>query len=32
MKGMLTPPIDTIKTHATDLGEFMQIVTDEARE
>ncbi|HEU4461883.1 MAG TPA: hypothetical protein VFR75_04750, partial [Solirubrobacterales bacterium] len=32
MKGMLTPPIDTIKTHATDLGLFMQIVTDEARE
>ena len=32
LKSMLTPPIDTIKTHATDLGEFMQIVTDEARE
>ena len=32
MKGMLTPPIDTIKTHATDLGQFMQIVADEARE
>ena len=32
LKSMLTPPIDTIKTHATDLGEFMQIVTNEARE
>src|SRR5215210_7999085 len=32
MKGMLTPPIDTIKTHATDLGEFMQIVADEAKQ
>src|SRR5215211_5164528 len=32
MKGMLTPPIDSIKTHATDLGEFMQIVADEAKQ
>ncbi len=32
LKSTLTPPIDTIKEHATDLGDFMQIVTDEARE
>src|SRR5829696_2581424 len=32
LKSMLTPPVDTIKEHATDLGEFMQVVTNEAKE
>src|SRR5215208_4255684 len=32
LKSMLTPPVDTIKEHATELGEFMQVVTNEARE
>ena len=32
LKSMLTPPVDTIKDHATELGEFMQVVTNEARE
>ena len=32
LKSMLTPAVDTIKEHATDLGEFMQVVTNEARE
>ena len=32
LKSTLTPPVDTIKDHATELGEFMQVVTNEARE
>jgi hypothetical protein len=32
LKSMLTPPVDTIKDNATELGQFMQVVTDEAKE
>jgi hypothetical protein len=32
LKSTLTPPVDTIKDHATELGEFMQVVTDEAKQ